>query len=222
MHAWPGKAWSVPGAPLTTKQQKRLQMLKVASPGLAGTDLHAPPAFAMLTSTHCHAMISPLHSRQHDQHVQSSAYRGGPHTLTLAASNHVSLHFSTQKQFQNKQHDTVAWTFFPVFRAVQRWASASADFARRHNPVNPIVHSRTVTRLKGWRPFNREGQEASYKDEATSTKGDGDNDSGLSQLEGGMGQLVHYLMPQVFIVAIFRKAQQVYAVCFAHANQACV
>lgn len=96
-----------------------------------------------------------------------------------------------------------------VFRAVQRWASASADFARRHNPVNPIVHSRTVTRLKGWRPFNREGQQASYKDEATSTKGDGDNDSGLSQLEGGMGQLVHYLMPQVFIVAIFRKAQQV-------------
>jgi len=97
---------------------------------------------------------------------------------------------------------------------VQRWASASADFARRHNPVNPIVHSRTVTRLKGWRPFNREGQQASYKDEATSTKGDGDNDSGLSQLEGGMGQLVHYLMPQVFIVAIFRKAQQVHAVCF--------
>ena len=97
---------------------------------------------------------------------------------------------------------------------MQRWASASADFARRHNPVNPIVHSRTVTRLKGWRPFNREGQQASYKDEATSTKGDGDNDSGLSQLEGGMGQLVHYLMPQVFIVAIFRKAQQVHAICF--------
>lgn len=105
-----------------------------------------------------------------------------------------------------------------MFRAVQRWASASADFARRHNPVNPIVHSRTVTRLKGWRPFNREGQEASYKDEATSTKGDGDNDSGLSQLEGGMGQLVHYLMPQVFIVAIFRKAQQVHAACFALAK----
>ncbi len=101
---------------------------------------------------------------------------------------------------------------------MQRWASASADFARRHNPVNPIVHSRTVTRLKGWRPFNSEGQEASYKDEATSTKGDGDNDSGLSQLEGGMGQLVHYLMPQVFIVAIFRKAQQVHGVCFALAS----
>ena len=105
-----------------------------------------------------------------------------------------------------------------MFRAVHRWASASADFARRHNPVNPIVHSRTVTRLKGWRPFNREGQEASYKDEATSTKGDGVIDSGLSQLEGGMGQLVHYLMPQVFIVAIFRKAQQVHGVCFAHAS----
>ncbi|DBA77591.1 TPA: hypothetical protein ACH3X1_009392 [Trebouxia sp. C0004] len=104
-------------------------------------------------------------------------------------------------------------------RAVQRWASASADFARRHNPVNPIVHSRTVTRLKGWRPFNREGQEASYKDEATSTKGDGDNDSGLSQLEGGMGQLVHYLMPQVFIVAIFRKAQQALWWAWSHAQR---
>lgn len=104
-------------------------------------------------------------------------------------------------------------------RAVQRWASASADFARRHNPVNPIVHSRTMTRFKGWRPFNREGQEVSYKDEATSTKGDGDNDSGLSQLEGGMGQLVHYLMPQVFIVAIFRKAQQALWWAWSHAQR---
>lgn len=63
--------------------------------------------------------------------------------------------------------------------------------------------------MKGWRPFNRDGEEVSYKDEATSTKGDGDADSALSQLEGGVGHLVHYLMPQVFIVAIFRKAQQV-------------
>ena len=42
-------------------------------------------------------MISALHSRQRDQHVQPTAYRGGPQTLTLVASNHVTLHFPTQK-----------------------------------------------------------------------------------------------------------------------------
>ena len=95
---------------------------------------------------------------------------------------------------------------------MQRWASSTADFTRRHNPVNAVVHSKTLNRLKGWRPFNREGQAVSYRDEATSTKGDTDQDN-LSQLEGGMGQLVHYLMPQVLIVAIFRKAQQVRVCC---------
>lgn len=52
-------------------------------------------------------------------------------------------------------------------------------------------------------------------DEATSTKGEEDEDSSmLSQVEGSVGHLVMYLMPQVFIVAIFRKAQQV-GVCLA-------
>ena len=116
-----------------------------------------------------------------------------------------------------------AATLVALCRAIQRWAGASADFGRRHNPVKPIVHSKTLNRLKGWRPFNREGQAVLYKDEATSTKGDGDTDSGLSQLEGGVGHLVMYLMPQVFIVAIFRKARQVHAcnlaahTCLLHA-----
>lgn len=48
-------------------------------------------------------------------------------------------------------------------------------------------------------------------DEATSTKGEEDEDSVLSQVEGSVGQLVMYLMPQVFIVAILRKARQVFA-----------
>ena len=93
-------------------------------------------------------------------------------------------------------------------RTVQRWGSATADFARRHNPVNAVAHSKTLNRVKGWRPFNRDSA-VLYVDEATSTKGDGDGDSALSQMEGGVGHLVMYLMPQVFIVAIFRKAQQV-------------
>lgn len=103
-------------------------------------------------------------------------------------------------------------------RAMQRWASSTADFTRRHNPVNAVVHSKTLNRLKGWRPFNREGQAVSYRDEATSTKGDTDQDN-LSQLEGGMGQLVHYLMPQVLIVAIFRKAQQALWWAWSHAQR---
>lgn len=93
-------------------------------------------------------------------------------------------------------------------RAVQRWGSATADFARHHNPVSAIAHSKTLNRVKGWRPLNRD-HAVLYVDEATSTKGDGDEDNTLSQMEGGVGQLVMYLMPQVFIVAIFRKAQQV-------------
>ena len=48
-------------------------------------------------------------------------------------------------------------------------------------------------------------------DEATSTKGEEDEESVLSQVEGSVGQLVKYLMPQVFIVAILRKARQVIA-----------
>lgn len=56
-----------------------------------------PPACALLASTHSYAMISALHSRQRDQHVQPTAYRAGPQTLTLVASNHVTLHFPTQK-----------------------------------------------------------------------------------------------------------------------------
>lgn len=87
---------------------------------------------------------------------------------------------------------------------MQRWGGATADFARRHNPVNAIH------RVKGWRPFNRQ-QEILYVDEATSTKGEEDEDSVLSQVEGSVGQLVMYLMPQVFIVAILRKARQVFA-----------
>lgn len=87
---------------------------------------------------------------------------------------------------------------------MQRWGGATADFARRHNPVNAL------NRLRGWRPFNRQ-QEVLYVDEATSTKGEEDEDGMLSQVEGGMGQLVMYLMPQVFIVAILRKARQVLA-----------
>ena len=87
---------------------------------------------------------------------------------------------------------------------MQRWGGATADFARRHNPVNAIH------RVKGWRPFNRQ-QEILYVDEATSTKGEEDEDSMLSQVEGSVGQLVMYLMPQVFIVAILRKARQVLA-----------
>ena len=107
-----------------------------------------------------------------------------------------------------------------VCRAVQRWGSATADFARHHNPVNAIVHSKTLNRVKGWRPFNRD-QAVLYVDEATSTKGDADEDNTLSPVESGVGQLVMYLMPQVFIVAIFRKAQQVlqFLVCaYVHAS----
>lgn len=85
---------------------------------------------------------------------------------------------------------------------MQRWGRATADFARRHNPVNAIHH------VKGWRPFHRD-QAVLYVDEATSTKGEEDEESMLSQVEGSVGHLVMYLMPQVFIVAIFRKAQQV-------------
>lgn len=87
---------------------------------------------------------------------------------------------------------------------MQQWGGATADFARRHNPVNAI------NRVKGWRPFNRH-QEILYVDEATSTKGEEDEESLLSQVEGSVGQLVKYLMPQVFIVAILRKARQVIA-----------
>lgn len=83
-----------------------------------------------------------------------------------------------------------------------------ADFARRHNPGNG------VHRIRGWRPFHRDPA-VLYVDEATSTKGEeGEDSSMLSQVEGSVGHLVMYLMPQVFIVAIFRKAQQVGA-CLA-------
>lgn len=81
-------------------------MLKAASPELAGTDLQSS-CLPMLASMHCHAMISPLHSQQHDQHVQSSAYRGGPQTMTQLASNHVSLHFPTQKHWESKQNEMI-------------------------------------------------------------------------------------------------------------------
>lgn len=55
MHAWSGKAWSVPGALLTTRQHKRLQMLKAASPELAGVDLHSSCLrHASLYALSCH------------------------------------------------------------------------------------------------------------------------------------------------------------------------
>ncbi|KAL3144014.1 hypothetical protein ABBQ32_003820 [Trebouxia sp. C0010 RCD-2024] len=98
-------------------------------------------------------------------------------------------------------------------RAVQRWGRAMADFARRHNPGNG------VHRIRGWRPFHRDPA-VLYVDEATSTKGEeGEDSSMLSQVEGSVGHLVMYLMPQVFIVAIFRKAQQALWWAWSHARK---
>ena len=55
----------------------------------------------------------------------------------------------------------------------------------------------------------------SCKDEATSTRGEGESEGSASLSEGAMGQLVHYLMPQVFFVVIFQKARQVQRSTFA-------
>ena len=94
---------------------------------------------------------------------------------------------------------------------MRRWASASADFVRRHNPVHPVEQGRSLARIKDWRPFNRGYRPALYLDEATSVKSEDWADSGSprGKSEGGVGNLVMYLMPQVLFVAIFRKAQQV-------------
>lgn len=94
-------------------------------------------------------------------------------------------------------------------RALQRWASASADFARRHNPVHPVAQSRSLARIKDWRPFKGH-RDTLYLDQCTSAKSEDWADTSSSEKsEGRVGQLVMYLMPQVLFVAIFRKAQQV-------------
>lgn len=99
-------------------------------------------------------------------------------------------------------------------RAISRWASSSAGFLRRHNPVHSISESHTLARVRGWRPWplgqRQQPSVATGGSQLVAGRAGSRKLSGEEQgPEGRLVPLLTLLMPQTLLVVILRKAQQV-------------